>query len=247
MPQNIYDNPEFYEAYKELRESEFNANDLMIRPNMRKLAGDVSGLRVLDMGCGAGDMSRWLADNGAALVTGMDISERMLGAAAEQPHERVTYVRSSAEDSSFDPDSFDLVISTLMLHYVEDVSPIFKKIYTWLRQGGRYVFSMEHPIMTAGQGIIEPGWVLDEQGERIAWTVTRYSDESERVSKWFVDGVVRYHRTTATIVNSLVDAGFRIERLMEPHAPEEFEKKFPKLLQERMRPLFLFVAAEADK
>ncbi len=247
MPQNIYDNETFFEGYMALRAAELNANDIMIRPHMRELIGEASGLQVLDIGCGAGEMCRWLVDSGAASVTGIDLSERMLAAADEQPRERIRYIHTAAEDAQFGPNSFDLVASVLMLHYIKDIGPLLRNIHTWLRPGGRFVFSMEHPQMTAGQGILEPGWVLNDDGERIAWAVTSYSDESERVSTWFVDGVVRYHRTMATLINSLVDAGFRIERMLEPHAPEEFEKRHPRLLQERMRPAFLFVSAEVVK
>ncbi len=231
--QNIYDNEEFFEGYMALRGSELNANDTIIRPSMRDLVGDVRGLDVLDMGCGTGEMCLWMADSGAASVVGMDVSERMLEEAAKEPDERITYIHTAAEDASFEASSFDL-------------APVLRNIHTWLRPGGRFVFCMEHPIMTAGQGILEPGWVTDDESGLRAWTVLRYHDETERVSRWFVDGVVRYHRTMATIVNSLVAAGFRIKRMLEPHASEDLEGKWPKLLQERERPLFLFVSAEAE-
>ena len=189
-------------------------------------------------------MCRWLAERGAASVTGTDISERMLQKAQKQVQERVTYIRGSAEEITFPPASFDLVVSSLMLHYIQEIKPVLEKIYTWLAPGGKFVFSMEHPVTTAAQGLIEPRWETDAAGRRIAWRLAHYSDESERVSVWFVDGVVKYHRTTATMINALVETGFRITRMLEPHATEAAEQARPDLLEERMRPPFLFIAAE---
>ncbi len=161
-------------------------------------------------------MCRWLAEQGAASVVGMDISERMLEMAAERTHEGVTYIHASAEKAAFEPGSFDLVVSSLMLHYVEDVLPLFQKIYTWLTDGGSYVFSMEHPVATSGQGLVEPLWDRNGAGEPVAWRLAHYKDEGRRVSTWFVDGVVKYHRSMETVINSLIDGGFRISRVLEP-------------------------------
>lgn len=247
MPQNIYDNPEFFEGYDRLRATNSGMNEVLEQPAFRSLLPNVNGLRVLDMGCGAGEMCRLLADQGAASVVGMDVSERMLEKASSEPHERVTYIRNSAEDASFETDTFDLVVSSLMLHYVEDVSPLFAKIHTWLSKDGQYIFSKEHPVATATLGLVEPRWENGEDGEPLAWRLAHYSQEGQRVSTWFVDDVVKFHRTTATIVNSLVDSGFRISRLLEPHAVEEAEKERPELLEMRIRPAFLFVSAEASK
>ena len=189
-------------------------------------------------------MCRWLAERGAASVTGTDISERMLEKARKQVQDRVTYIHGSAEEITVPPASFDLVVSSLMLHYIEDIKPVFEKIYTWLAPGGKFVFSMEHPVTTAAQGLIEPRWETDAAERRVAWRLAHYSDEGERVSRWFVDSVVKYHRTTATMINTLVETGFRITRILEPHATDEAEQQRPELMDERMRPAFLFIAAE---
>ena len=168
----------------------------------------------------------------------------MLEKARKQGQDRVTYIHGSAEEITVPPASFDLVVSSLMLHYIEDIKPVFEKIYTWLAPGGKFVFSMEHPVTTAAQGLIEPRWETDAAERRVAWRLAHYSDEGERVSRWFVDSVVKYHRTTATMINTLVETGFRITRILEPHATDEAEQQRPELMDERMRPAFLFIAAE---
>jgi hypothetical protein len=131
-----------------------------------------------------------------------------------------------------------------MFHYVEHLKPVIEHIRSWLKVGGALVFSIEHPITTAILGK-RRGWVKDDEGERIGWEITDYSSEGERVSHWIVDGVVKYHRTLATTLNMLTESGFRIDRISEDHATPEGEVFEPGLLEERMRPPFLFVRAIA--
>jgi hypothetical protein len=103
---------------------------------------------------------------------------------------------------------------------------------------------MEHPVGTAAQGRFVRARECDSAEHKAAWRLAHYSDEGERVSRWFVDGVVKYHRTPATMINMLIETGFRITRVLEPHATEEAEKQRPDLNEERMRRPFLFIAAE---
>ena len=245
MPQNIYDNPEFFAAYDRMREEGMALPENLEQPAIRSLLTGVAGKRVLDMGCGTGVMSRWLAEQGAASVLGTDISERMLEKAMAQPHPKIKYLRSAAEDLDFPDGSFDLVTSSLMFHYVEDLRSLLARIRRWLVPGGRLVFSTEHPIFTSAQGQFAERWTRDADGNLEAWKVDHYLDEGRRVSKWFVDGVVRYHRTVATLMNTLIETGFLITRVLEPPAVEEAERRIPDLLEERKRPTFIFIAAEA--
>ncbi len=246
MPQNIYDNPEFFAGYDHLRETGAGINEALEQPAIRSLLPDVRGMRVLDMGCGAGEMCRLLIEKGAESVTGMDISERMLEKARSHDQAGITYIHIPAEYASFELEEFDLVVSSFLLHYIEDIAPVISKIHKWLRPGGLYVFSMEHPVGTSSQGRLDSPWLEDENGDRVGYKMTDYMDEGERVSRWFVDGVVKYHKTTATIVNTLIDAGFRITRMLKPHATADAEKERPELLEERMRPGFLIIAAQKE-
>lgn len=247
MPQNIYDNPEFFAEYDRMRTEGTALPETLEQPAIRSLLTDVVGRRALDMGCGTGVMSRWLMEQGAANVKGVDVSERMLEKAMSAPHPQIEYMRSPAEELDFPGESFDLVISSLMFHYIDDLQTVLTNIRKWLTPGGLLVFSTEHPIFTAAQGIYTDRWVQDDpKSNNLAWKVDHYSSEGERVSRWFVDGVVRYHRKLSTLMNWLIEAGFRIVRLLEPHAIEEAERITPELLNERRRPPFLFVAAKAS-
>lgn len=245
-PQNIYDNPEFFARYDRMRiESSGRAEDFEYA-SIKSLLPDVVGLRVLDMGCGAGEMCRWLKASGAAAVTGIDVSERMLAEAKSVGSPGIKYVKMAAEEATFDPQSFDLVISSYLLNYIEDIAPVFEKIHAWLRPGGMHVFLTEHPLVSAPQKAHkdEP-WIADSSGDSFGWKLTNYADEGERVFRWHGEDVVMYHRTMATMVNSLVEAGFNVKRMLEPHVSEEVERERPYLADERIRPSILLISAEA--
>ncbi len=242
--QNIYDNDEFFAGYSRARENPVAMNYTVEQPGIRALLPVLTGTTVLDLGSGAGDFARWLVDQGAINVLGIEPSENMLEVARQNPRPEIEFRRSFVEELELPESEFDLVVSSLMFHYVEHLKPVIEHIRSWLKVGGALVFSIEHPITTAILGK-RRGWVKDDEGERIGWEVTDYSSEGERVSHWIVDGVVKYHRTLATTLNMLTESGFRIDRISEDHATPEGEVFEPGLLEERMRPPFLFVRAIA--
>ena len=182
--------------------------------DLMALLPDVNGRCVLDLGCGAGQLARHLATRGAAEVIGVDVSERMLELArARWAHPRVTYRHWAIEEVMFPPARFDLVVSVLALHYVDDYHRLVACIAEWLRPSGVVVFSTEHPIFTAR--LPDDGWVRDDAGGS-RWALNDYMDEGARRETWFASGVRKVHRTIATMMNGLADAGLTIERVVEP-------------------------------
>lgn len=241
-PQNIYDDPQFFAGYSQMDRFKSGWGRAMEHSSFLELLGDVSGRRVLDLGCGAGQLAFYLADAGAAEVIGIDASERMLDVArAQWAHPRVSYRRESMEDAGFSPGAFDLVVSSLALHYVRDYASLVRHIAHWLTPGGLLVFSTEHPIYTARSSA--DGWVISAQGTRIAWALDDYTEEGLREHRWFVDGVRRYHRTLSTLLNGLIDAGLVIERVVESTPSDAWLLDRPQDADERRRPLFLLVRA----
>lgn len=245
MKQNIYDDPAFFAGYHALRETNGGLNYVLEQPAMLSLLPEVTGMRVLDLGCGAGDLCRRLRAMGTSEVVGVDISARMLALAESVEHEGITYSHQAIEDYTAPAASFDLVVSSLALHYVRDFAQVMGRVAGWLRPGGYLLFSIEHPVATAAQGR-HPGWMRDAAGNKICWALDHYQEEGERQSRWFVDGVVRYHRTIATVLNTLIDNGLMICRVQEPYAVPEAEEQRPQLLEERRRPPFLFVKARRE-
>ena len=241
-PQNIYDDPGLFAGYSTLERFGAGWERAMEHADLLALLPAIDGRRVLDLGCGAGQLAHYLATSGAAEVVGVDVSERMLALArAGWAHPRVTYQRSAIEAVAFPPARFDLVVSSLVLHYVDDYAGLIRRCAGWLAPGGILVYSTEHPIFTAR--LPGEGWVLDEAGRRTRWGLDRYADEGAREENWFVPGVRKVHRTFATLINGLLDAGLVIERVVEPMPSAQWLRDHPLAGDERRRPVFLLIRA----
>ena len=241
--QNIFDNETFFNGYKALRESDCNANDLIEQPAMRKLLPDLNGKSVLDLGCGYGHNCVDFVNRGAERVVGIDISEKMLAVAEkESANDKIEYRNMSMTDISKLAETFDFIYSSLAFHYVKDFDAFARGMYSVLNAGGQLLFSQEHPIITAtvdGAGHFNK----DENGNRISYTFSNYNQSGERKIHWYVDGVVKYHRTFSDIITALAKAGFVIEEVCEP-VPEEWAiQKLPTLAKEYIKPNFLIAKA----
>ena len=242
--QNIFDNETFFSGYKALRDSNCNANDLIEQPAMRKLLPELNGKIVLDLGCGYGHNCVDFVNRGANKVVGIDISEKMLAVAKEESaHSKIEYRNISMTDISNLDEKFDFIYSSLAFHYVKDFDAFAKDMFSVLHAGGQLLFSQEHPIITStvdGAGHFNK----NENGERVSYTFSNYNQPGERKIHWYVDGVIKYHRTFSNIINALAKAGFVIEEVCEP-VPEEWAiEKLPTMAKEYIKPNFLIVKAK---
>ena len=84
---------------------------------------------------------------------------------------------------------------------------------------------------------------MGADGKRLAWALDRYSEEGPRKRRWFVPGVVRYHRPLATLLNGLLDAGLTLGRVVEAVPAPDWVRVRPQRVDERRRPLFILVRA----
>jgi SAM-dependent methyltransferase len=240
MTQNIYDNDEFFAGYSRLPRSVTGLDGAPEWPALRALLPDLRGRNVLDLGCGFGWFCRWARDNGAAHVLGIDVSEKMLGQArATTPDTAITYTRGDMERLELPAGAFDLVYSSLALHYVANLAGLLAQVHRSLVHGGSLVFSVEHPIYTAPA---DPNWFVDAAGRKV-WPVDRYLDEGTRSTDWLAKGVIKQHRTLATYINLLLRSGFAPTHVEEWGPTEAQIAARPALADERQRPPFLLVAA----
>jgi SAM-dependent methyltransferase len=241
MKQNIYDDPDFFANYSGMPRSVEGLNGAAEWPDFRALLPDLRDKRVLDLGCGFGWHCRYARSQQARSVVGVDLSENMLARARALTDDcGIEYRRSAIEDIDFREDEFDVVISSLALHYVSCLDVMCQRIHHWLAAGGAFVFSVEHPIFTA---LAAQQWCLGPKGERLHWPVDNYQDEGPRHTQWMADDVIKYHRTLASHVNILINSGFRISNLAESSAAPEKLIGRPELEDERRRPIFLLVKA----
>jgi len=207
-----------------------------LTPGERELGllGDVTGKRVIEIGCGGGQNAIALAKWGATCV-GVDLSPAQIAHARRLALENgvdVQFVESMAEDLSGFPDGhFDITLSSYAFDYVTDLRRAYDEAWRVLKPGGLFVFCLSHPWFQA------VGWHLSgdpdepEVGDYAAWPAVQEWDWT------YEDGTtarMRGHlRTLAQIVNELIEAGFVLERLVEQNiedvakaSPEELSR-FP--------------------
>ena len=240
--QNIYDNEAFFEGYKKIRDNEVNANNLFEIPTLFSLLPNLKKKKVLDLGCGFGEHCMHYIHDGASKVVGIDISKKMLEVAKQENcNPNITYINMPMEDISELDEKFDVVVSSLAFHYVEDFAGIAKNIYKLLNDNGVFVFSQENPLNTCHKG--GDRWTKDENGKKLYLNLANYGLEGERESVWFVDNVKKYHRTFSTIINTLIGVGFTVDKMVEPLPTEEMLEKYPNYKDLFHKPDFLLVKA----
>ncbi|TIX91233.1 class I SAM-dependent methyltransferase [Rhizobium sp. P44RR-XXIV] len=239
MTQNIYDDPGFFEGYSRLQRSVEGLAGAAEWPAIRALLPDLHGLDVVDLGCGFGWFCRWAAEQGAAGVLGLDVSDKMLERArVETKDERIRYDRADLEKLELPKASFDLVYSSLAFHYIEDFAGLLANIRQSLKSGGRLIFSIEHPIYMAPR---QPEWLTDADGGK-TWPLSAYQIEGKRLTNWLAEGVVKQHRTMSTTLNLLIKSGFAIAHVEEWSPSDEDLALHPDWVIERERPMFLLIS-----
>lgn len=240
MAQNIYDNPEFFAGYSQLPRQVQGLDGAPEWPAIRALLPDVTARRVADLGCGFGWAARWFREQGAASVLGFDLSQNMIARArADTDDASIEYHIADLETLELPKAAFDLVYSALTFHYVRDFGRLIRMIHAALAPGGDLVFTIEHPIFMAAA---HPQWLVDEDGRK-TWPVNGYSIEGERRTDWFAKDVLKYHRTLATTVNTLIDTGFTLRRIEEFAPTPEQIAQMPALAEELERPMMMLVSA----
>ena len=203
-------------------------NALYERPATFALAGDVQGLRVLEVGCGAGPLTELLVDAGAE-VTAVDVSSKMLELAhARLKHNATLLMADISKPLEFAEDrSFDLVVGSLVLHYVERWEPVLLEFRRLLRPGGAVVFSTHHPTMDwelAPDDYFATCQVTDR------WTM---GDRTFDVTFW--------RRPLTAMTAAIAAAGFLIEQLVEPQpSPELADRDAETYRALATSPRFLF-------
>lgn len=207
---------------------------------MKTLLPDFTHKRVLDLGCGYGWHCKYASANGASYVLGTDISHKMLERAEKiNAGSGIEYRCIAMEDLRFPDETFDVVLSSLAFHYVRDFVPLVHNISRWIKHGGEFVFSVEHPVFTS-YGTQD--WYYDEDGEILHFPVDHYYDEGKREAVFLGETVVKYHRTLTTYLNTVLQNGFEIRHIVEPQPPDSM-LGLPGMQDEMRRPMMLLVSA----
>lgn len=234
---NQYDKPEFFAEYAKMSRSRQGLAGAGEWHQLEPLFPQLKGKRVLDLGCGYGWHCKYAADHGAESVLGIDRSERMIAEAKERNSaDCIEYRVCGIRDFDYPEDSFDLVISNLVLHYIEDLDEVYRLVHRTLKPDGVFLFNIEHPTFTAG--------VRQEFSSDGTWPVTDYYYPGLRQTQFLGHEVQKYHHTLTQILNGLLGTGFAIEAVEEAMPPEQWRSQMP---QEMKRPMMLLVRARCMK
>lgn len=228
---------ETYMARRRQRRHADNPNDTLEKPVLLELAGELSGKRILDLGCGDGAFGREVLAQGCRAYLGVDGSQKMAAAARQTLAGTVgQVVHNTLEAWDYPEGCFDLAVARLVLHYVADVQPVFDGVYRTLSAGGRFVFSVEHPVITSCDRGRPPGT------QRQDWIVDDYFETGLRVTSWLGSSVVKYHRTVEDYCAALQEARFTLERLRESRPQRALFTDGATYRRRKRIPLFLFLA-----
>lgn len=135
----------YYERRKDKNRFDYN-RDIEV-PAMIKMVGNVKNKKILDMGCGFGDLAKKLSRKGAGKIIGFDLSKELIKFANEQKIPKTSFeVGNMNNKLKYKDNSFDLVVSSLAIHYIKNVKKLFSEVNRVLKKGGHFVFSTGHPI-----------------------------------------------------------------------------------------------------
>ena len=194
---------------------------------LQPLFPDTTDREVLDLGCGYGWHCKYAADHGAGSVLGIDQSEMMIAEAKKRNvHEKIDYRVCSLQEYEYPAAAYDLVVSNLVLHYVEELDAVYRRIYKTLRPGGVFLMNIEHPTFTSG--------VNQQFAKDGTWPVDNYYSPGLRKTDFLGHTITKYHHTLTQILGGLLNAGFRIEAVEEAMPPEEWRAVMPDELRRRM-------------
>ena len=211
-------------------------NTVMEEPALLDAIGDIGGARVLDLGCGDGRFALTALELGARSYHGIDASPSMIEVArGTVTDRRATFDCRAIEQLEADTPAYDVVTSRMALHYVADLGDALRRVHRVVRQGGRFVFSVVHPVMSCTDDA--------RPGPRTDWTVDSYFEEGPRERLWFGRKVTWYHRTVEQHVRAVTQAGFRLDGLCECEPDAGLLAEHPDELRRRRRvPLILLLA-----
>lgn len=238
---NEYDNENFFYQYAQMPRSKNGLSSAGEWHQFKSLFPPLKGKYVLDLGCGYGWHSKFSIEQGASQVLGIDLSQKMIEEAKRRNMDsKIVYRICGIEEYEYPENTWDVVISNLALHYIENLEQIFQKVYKTLKSNGIFLFNIEHPIFTAG---VEQDWIYKEDGTPQYWPIDHYFISGERKTHFLGCEVTKQHHTLTQIFMGLLHHGFLLEAIEEAKPPKEM-RNLPGMEHELRRPMMLLVKAK---
>lgn len=232
-----YDYPDFFAAYAQMARSQYGLKGAGEWQTLREILPNLKAKNVLDLGCGYGWHCKYAAEQGASQVIGVDSSTLMIEKAAElNTAPQINYLIGDIEHLALPETTFDLIISSLVIHYIADLETLFQNIYDLLAPAGEFIMTVEHPAFTA-EG--SQNWIYDN-GQIAHFPVDQYFVEGARSTNFLGHDIKKYHHTLTSYFSALTKAGFTVEKLIEPTPPAEM-MDLEGMSDELRRPMMLII------
>ena len=222
--------------------------NFFLMPRMLEMLGDVSGRRILDLGCGEGGYSRELKRRSANVI-GVDGSEMLIRIAreraeAEQLEIQFVCANANALDTIAD-NSCDVVVAAMSLMDVEDYPGAVREVRRILSNSGSLFMSITHPCFTPR--VAEWQRDPDDRHRLLFFKVDRYFDREvweDKITKDFSAPVLRRHRPLQDYLQVLLQEGFLLRDFSEAEPIAEELTKSPRFRKLERVPYFLFMRWE---
>lgn len=224
MTRNAYNalGKEYYKSRKEKSDISYFYNELLEMPMMIKMLGDLSGKKVLDLGCGPGFHIGKLKRK-CREIRGIDLSSEEI-ALAKKDHPAIDLRVGDAEKLPYKKGEFDIVFSSLMMGHFEDWAPVLQEVSRVLKKKGEFTFSIHNPVT---EDLAKKTWFFKKFR-----VIEHYFEEKWRIKTWGERNAVsaevgHHHKTYGTIIHLLTENGFEIISYEDCYPLAEGKDLFP--------------------
>jgi SAM-dependent methyltransferase len=197
--------------------------------------------RVLDVGCGDGQIARLARATGAELVVGVDPTWNQIRVAAGRGG-GPAFARAGAAALPFAAASFDAVVACLVFEHIRDVDAAIAEVARVLVPGGAFVFFLNHPLIQTP----DSGWIDDQilEPPEQYWRIGAYLVEDETIEEVEKGVFIPFiHRPLSRYVNTLAANGLLLEHMAEPPPPPGFLARAPEYPESATIPRLLLLRA----
>jgi SAM-dependent methyltransferase len=202
-----------YDAVADFYAAGFDSADDAVSRALLGLLGPPAGLRILDVACGHGRITRELARRAAAAVVGVDISGKLIGRARQAERDEPLGIRYVHADVTvpgvLGPAAFDAATCSFGLSDIDDLDGAIAAVSDALRPGGRFVFSILHPCFAGGKDISGSWPATGRYYDEVRWTAQGARSTLRRQ-------VGANHRMLSTYLNTLRAHDLWLDRAAEP-------------------------------
>ena len=194
--------------------------------------------KVLDLGCGDGQIARALAAQGSE-VLGVDPTQLHIDVAIERGG-GPRYLLGGATNIPTDDETFDAVVACLVFEHIDQMDEAMTEVARVLKPNGQFSFFLNHPLLqTPGSGWIDDH-IIDPPEQY--WRIGPYLVETESIEEVEKDVYIRFiHRPLSRYVNALLANGMMLERMVEPSPPAGFLARAPEYALAHTVPRLLYL------